>query len=89
MNDRHDFRDPRYYKSGHDFGQGSYKVLPDNGMCFEANNMRSIGYTLYQDFVNNDDEPVRWWFRDLNAWKSRIERIEQMGHVATDKLMHS
>lgn len=89
MNDRHDFRDVRHWKSGHDFGQGSYKVLADRGMSFEANNMRRIGYTLYQDFVNDEDKPVRWWFRDINAWKARIERIEQMGHVATDKLMHS
>lgn len=89
MNDRHDFRDKRYWKTGHDFGQGSYKVLADANMCFQASNMRAMGYTLYQDFVNDDDKPVRWWFRDLKAWKARIERIEQMGHVATDKLMHS
>ena len=57
--------------------------------CALMQNIMRVLDTLYQDFVNDDDKPVRWWFRDLNSWKASIERIEQMGHVATDKLMHS
>lgn len=76
-------------KRGHnDYGQGSYRLLPDHGRNFKRENMRDLGYTLYQDFQLKYDptDQMRWWFKDVKSWEARIERIEQMGYQATDKL---
>ena len=69
-------------------GQGHYWLLPDHGRKFDRNRMRKLGWTLYQDFVMEQDDnyKMRWWFRNKETWKARIERIEQMGYVASDKL---
>ena len=50
--------------------------------------MRKLGFTLYQDFVMEQDDnyKMRWWFRNTKTWEARIKRIEQMGYVASDKL---
>lgn len=86
--DRHNQYDTRMWRSGHDMGQGYYKLLPDHGKRFDRNNMRELGYTLYQDFTSKDDPEteLRWWFRDVDTWKSRINRIEQMGYTAVNEL---
>lgn len=86
--DRHNQYDPRMWRNGHDMGQGYYKLLPDHGKRFDRNNMRDLGYTLYQDFTskNDPDTELRWWFRDINTWKSRIDRIEKMGYTAVNEL---
>ena len=86
--DRHDQYDARMWKSGRDMGQGYYKLLPDHGKRFDRNNMRDLGYTLYQDFTSKDDPDteLRWWFRDVDTWKSRIDRIEKMGYTAVNEL---
>jgi len=34
----------------------------------------------------DDNYEMRWWFRNTETWKARIDRIEQMGYVASDKL---
>ena len=85
---RHNQYDPRMWRSGHDMGQGYYKLLPDHGKRFDRNNMRDLGYTLYQDFTSKDDPDteLRWWFRDVDTWKSRIDRIEKMGYTAVNEL---
>ena len=86
--DRHNQYDSRMWRSGHDMGQGYYKLLPDHGKRFDRNNMRELGYTLYQDFTSKADPEteLRWWFRDVDTWKSRIDRIEQMGYTAVNEL---
>ena len=86
--DRHNQYDPRMWKNGHDMGQGYYKLLPDYGKQFNRNNMRELGYTLYQDFTSKQDPEteLRWWFRDVNTWNLRIDRIEQMGYTAVNEL---
>lgn len=50
--------------------------------------MRKLGFTLYQDFVMKQDDnyEMRWWFRNTKTYEARIERIEQMGYVASNKL---
>jgi len=80
--------DPRRWKvGGHAyFQEGAYKVLPDNGMRFNATDMRMSGYTLFQDFEHGDGYKTRWWFKDVKTWEARFERIEEMGYKATDKL---
>ncbi len=69
-------------------GQGHYWLLADHGREFDRDHMRKIGFTRFQDFCKNDDDTyeMRWWFRNEETWKARIERIEQMGYVASDKL---
>ena len=69
-------------------GQGHCFLLPDHGREFKRDDMRKLGFTLYQDFVMKEDDnyAMRWWFRNKETWKARIERIEQMGYVALDKL---
>jgi len=86
--DRHNQYDTRMWRSGYDMGQGYYKLLPDHGKRFDRNNMRDLGYSLYQDFTSKDDPEteLRWWFRDVDTWKSRINRIEQMGYTAVNEL---
>ena len=86
---RHEPYDPRGWKRGvHDFGQGHCFLLPDHGRAFERDDMRKLGFTLYQDFVMEQDDnyKMRWWFRNTKTWEARIKRIEQMGYVASDKL---
>jgi hypothetical protein len=85
---RHHPYDDRAWKRGQsDMGQGSYMVLPDHGRKFDRARMRDIGFTLYQDFtIEDDNQEMRWWFKNVNAWKARIERIEAMGYTASDKL---
>jgi hypothetical protein len=81
--------DPRRWKRGaRDMGQGHCFLLPDHGREFKRDDMRKLGFTLYQDFVMKQDDnyEMRWWFRNTETWKSRIDRIEQMGYVASDKL---
>ena len=87
MNRNHPM-DPRRWKrtGGAYFQEGTYKLLPDNGMQFDATDMRMSGYTLFQDFEHGDGYKTRWWFKDVKTWEARIERIEVMGYKATDKL---
>jgi len=69
-------------------GQGSFILLPDHGRNFKRDKMRELGFTLFQDFCMelDDNYEMRWWFKNVESWKARIERIEQMGYVATSKL---
>ena len=86
---RHEPFDPRTAKRGHhDMGQGSFILLPDHGRNFKRHKMRELGFTLFQDFCmeHDDDYEMRWWFKNVESWKARIERIGQMGYVATGKL---
>ena len=88
MNRYHPY-DPRGWKPGvRDMGQGHCFLLPDHGREFKRDDMRKLGFTLYQDFVMQEDDnyEMRWWFRNTETWKARINRIEQMGYVASDKL---
>ena len=81
--------DPRRWKRGaRDMGQGHCFLLPDHGRELKRDDMRKLGFTLFQDFVMKEDDnyEMRWWFRNTETWKSRIDRIEQMGYVASDKL---
>ena len=88
MNRHHPFDDRPWKRGAHDFGQGSFRVLPDHKRQFNRDRMRELGFTLFQDFTIEPDEdyPMRWWFQNTEAWKSRIERIEQMGYKATSEL---
>lgn len=86
---RHETYDPRRWKRGaHDMGQGHHWLLPDHGRSFDRDHMRKLGFTLFQDFTIPEDKgyEMRWWFRDTKTFTARIERIEQMGYVAVDKL---
>lgn len=69
-------------------GQGSYMLLPDHGRNFKRDKMRELGFTLFQDFCMEQDDnyEMRWWFKNVESWKARIERIEQMGYKASGKL---
>ena len=69
-------------------GQGSFILLPDHGRNFNRDKMRELGFTLFQDFCMEQDDnyEMRWWFKNVESWKARIERIEQMGYVASSKL---
>jgi len=69
-------------------GQGSFILLPDHGRNFKRDKMRELGFTLFQDFCMEQDDnyEMRWWFKNVESWKARIERIEQMGYVASSKL---
>ncbi len=85
MNRHHPY-DPRTAKRGaHDFGQGSYKLLP-TAINTPPERMKEIGYTLFQDFEHETNLPTRWFFKDVKTWSARIERIEQMGYKATSEL---
>lgn len=87
MNRHHPY-DPRTWKQtkGATFQEGTYKVLPDNGMRFDRTQMRMSGYTLYQDYEHGDGYKTRWWFKDVKTWEARTDRIEMMGYTAIDKL---
>lgn len=88
MNRHHPYDDRTGKRGVHDMGQESFKVLPDHKRQFKRDRMRELGFKLYQDFcmVDDEDYPMRWWFKDAASWNARIERIEQMGYKATDKL---
>ena len=88
MNRNHPYDVRRWVDGAIDMGQGHHWLLPDHGRVFERDHMRNLGFTLFQDFVRNDDKeyPMRYWFRDTKTWKSYIETIEQRGYVASDKL---
>lgn len=75
-------------KGFNDFGQGSYKVLPDHGCTFQRDTMREMGFTLFQDFCMEKDDAtkVRWWFQNVKTWEARVSGIEKMGYKAIDKL---
>jgi hypothetical protein len=90
MNRFHPYDDRSGKRGVHDMGQGTRMLLPDNGKSFDRNTMLDIGFTLFQDF-KHDDRPyqTRWWFRDVKTWKANIERIEQMGFEAIDKLTNT
>lgn len=88
MNRYHPYDSRGWKRGARDMGQGHCFLLPDHGRQFKRDDMRKLGFTLYQDFVMKEDDnyQMRWWFRNKETWKARIERIVQMGYVASDKL---
>jgi hypothetical protein len=89
--ERHDPYDARGWKRGaQDMGQGNLYALPDEKCQFERDHMRGLGWQLFQDFQHRDKQhTTRWWFKSTWAWKKRIERIENMGYEAIDKLTNT
>ena len=68
------------WKSGNNFAEGTYKLLPDNGAAFDIDRMKDSGFTMYQDFQRGSRKDMtRWWFRDDKTYNARLEQIIKMG----------